>query len=445
MQCSFSSLGGISSSTAADPRARLGQAVLALVLTLVLLPSLAQADEAKPLSLGQALDLAKGRSQLLVAQQAAAEAARQMAIAAGQIPDPVLTVGVNNLPVNGSDAWSLTSDFMTMRSIGVMQEFTRSDKRTARAARYQREAELAETGSAVALAGIQSGTALAWLDVHFNQRIGTFLLAQQVEAGLQIEAADAAYRAARGPQADVFAARSAVAQIEDRSAQNDAQVAGARAQLARWIGPAASRPLGEAPSADSIGLDLRQLDAQLARHPQITMLSRQEELSMAEAEIARANKQADWSAALMYSQRGPDYSNMISVNFSIPLQWDQKDRQDREVAAKLALVDQARAQREEALREREAEVRVMVLDWQSKRQRLARYDSSLIPLAAERTRAALAAYRAGSGGLGSVLEARRNVIEVGVERLRLEQETARLWAQLTFLIPPRDGAAKAVR
>jgi outer membrane protein TolC len=420
--------------------------VLAVLFSmLVLLPSTTRADEAIPLSLGQAIELAKSRSQLLVAQQAAAAAARQMAIAAGKVPDPILTVGVNNLPVNGPDAWSLTDDFMTMRSIGVMQEFTRSDKRTARAARYEREADLAETGSVIALISIQSGTALAWLDVHFNQRIGTFLLAQQDEAGLQIEAADAAYRAARGPQADVFAARSAVAQIEDRVAQNDAEVAAARARLARWIGPAASRPLGETPSADSIGLDLQQLDAQLAHHPQITMLSRQEELSLAEAEIARANKQADWSAALMYSQRGPSYSNMISVNFSFPLQWDQKDRQDREVAAKLALVDQARAQREETLREHVAEVRVMVLEWQSKRQRLARYDSNLIPLAAERTRAALSAYRTGSTALSSVLEARRNAIDVGVERLRLELESARLWAQLNFLIPRNDGAAKAIR
>ena len=29
-------------------------------------------------------------------------------LAAGQLPDPVATLGVNNLPVNGPDAWSLT-------------------------------------------------------------------------------------------------------------------------------------------------------------------------------------------------------------------------------------------------------------------------------------------------------------------------------------------------
>jgi hypothetical protein len=42
------------------------------------------------------------------------------------------------------------------------------------------------------------------------------LRAQRTEAGLQIDAADAAYRGGRGTQADVFAARSMVAQIDDR-------------------------------------------------------------------------------------------------------------------------------------------------------------------------------------------------------------------------------------
>ena len=66
--------------------------------------------------------------------------------------------------------------------------------------------------------------------------------------------------------------------------------------------------------------------------------------------IAQTNKRADWSAELMFSQRGSAFSNMISINLSVPLQWDQKHRQDRELAAKLALVEQARAQTEEMTR-----------------------------------------------------------------------------------------------
>ena len=66
-----------------------------------------------------------------------------------------MTAGINNLPINGPDSFSLTRDFMTMRSIGVMQQFTRGDKREARAARFDREAEAAQAGRTSALANLQ--------------------------------------------------------------------------------------------------------------------------------------------------------------------------------------------------------------------------------------------------------------------------------------------------
>ena len=44
---------------------------------------------------------------------------------------------------------------------------------------------------------------------------------------------------------------------------------------------------------------------------------RQEAVAQAEADIAQADKKSDVSVELMYSQRGPAYSNMVSVNVSV--------------------------------------------------------------------------------------------------------------------------------
>jgi len=387
------------------------------------------------LTFDQALRLAQDRSRQLVAQDYAAASAREMAVAAAQLPDPTLTAGINNLPINGADKFSLTRDFMTMRSVGVMQEFTRDDKRQARAARFEREAEVAQAGRTQMLANLQRDTALAWLDRYYQERIREVLTAQRDEARLQVEAADAAYRGARGSQADVFAARTAVAQIEDRTAQADLQIATAKSRLARWIGDSASLPLGSAPAMDAATVESTGVEVHVLHHPQIDLLLKQEQVARAEVDVAQANKRADWSAELMYSQRGPAYSNMISINFSIPLQLDRKNRQDRELAAKLALIDQLQAQRDEVTREHVADVRTWLQQWRSSRDRLARYDSSLLPLAAERARAAAAAYRGGSAPLATVLEARRMEIDIRLERVRLEMENAGAWAQLEYLIP----------
>jgi outer membrane protein TolC len=142
----------------------------------------------------------------------------------------------------------------------------------------------------------------------------------------------------------------------------------------------------------------------------------------------------------MYSQRGPAFSNMISVNVSVPLQWDQKNRQDREIAAKLAMLDQARAEREDMLRAHTAEVRAMIAEWENDRERRSRYEREVLPLAAERTQATLAAYRGAKASITDVLLARRSEIDVRLQTLQLDMETARLWAQLNFLFPAGDLA-----
>lgn len=410
---------------------------LALFTQLIGLDARAQ----QALSLEQALRLAQERSRQLVAQDVGATASRQMAVAAGQLPDPVLKTGLSSLPISGPDRFSLTRDSFTMATVGVVQEFTRADKRSARAGRFAREAEVTEAGRAVALANLRRDTAMAWLDRLYQERMRELLQMQRAEAALQIEAAEAAYRGGRGMQADVFAARSAVAQIDDRVRQTNRQVATARTRLARWVGEDANLALGVPPGLAAVRLDAARLEAELAHHPQIALMVRQEALARAEAEVARANKRADWSVELTYSQRSAAYSNMVSVNLSIPWQWDPKNRQDREVSAKLALAEQMTAQREEATREQVAQTRAWLQEWQGNRDRLTHYDDALIPLASERTRAAIAAYRGGGGSLSAVLEARRMEIDARMDRLRLDMETAGLWAQLEYLIPAEHLAA----
>ncbi len=417
---------------------------LAMMLALLLNIS-ALRVHAAPLTLDNALRLAQDRSRQLPAQAAAAAASRELAVAAGQRPDPTLKVGLNNLPVDGPDRFSVSRDFMTMRSIGVMQEFPLEAKRKARSARFEREAEAAEAGRDLVLANLQRDTAMAWLDRHFQERLRDELVLQRDEARLQIDAADAAYRGGKGSQADVFAARSGVAQVEDRVAQTERQITTATTQLARWVGAPAFETLAAPPVLDAVPLRAEELDAQLAHHPQADALLRQEAVARADAELAQANKKPDVSVELMFSQRGSAYSNMVSVNLSVPLQWDPKNRQDREVSAKLARVEQVRAEREEATRAHVAETLAMLQEWRSDRERLTRYDASLLPLAAERTRAATAAYRGGTGPLVAVLEARRGEIDTRIERLRLEMDAARLWAQLKHLVPVGANAPAAAR
>jgi outer membrane protein TolC len=393
-----------------------------------------------PLTLAEAQRLAVERSRQVAGQDAGVFASREMAVAAGQLPDPMLKFGIDNLPIEGSDRFSLSRDFMTMRRIGVMQEFTRADKRRYRAERFEREAERGIAEKTATVATIQRDTALAWLDRYYAEAIAAVIREQSTEAGLEIEAADSAYRAGRGNQADVFAARSTVVLLEDRMSDTNRRIRTARTSLARWVGEAADAPLVGKPEIARIRLDVSTLDTQLAHHPQIAVMNKQVEIAESEVKIAQANQKSDWSVDLMYQKRGSAFSDMVSIGVAIPIQWDQKNRQNRELSAKLAMAAQAEAQRDEMLRGHIAEIRAQVEEWQTGLERGVRYERDLVGLARERTRAAVAAYRGGKATLAAdVLPARRNEIEVRMQALQLEMETAKLWAQLNFLIPDGDA------
>ena len=423
---------------------RRGIVIIAL-LAAALLPSPASAQAT--LSLADAQRIAVERSRQLAAQDAAIVASKEMAAAAGQLPDPVLKLGIDNLPIDGEDRYSLTRDFMTMRRIGVMQEFTRDDKRKLKVQRFDRETERAVTEKAVAVAALQKDTAIAWLERYYLERMRVVVAAQAAETNLEIEAAEGAYRAGRGTQVDLFTARASRIALDDRLSELDRRVRDARTALARWVGAAAEAPLAGKSDFTKVGLTSHTLDQEIERHPEIALLARQVAMAETEAQIAKANKQADWSLELAYQQRGPAFSNMVSVGVSIPLQWDQKNRQNRDLASKLALTERAKAQQEELVRAHIAEIRAMLNAWENGHERIARYERELVPLAQDRTQAALAAYRGAKGDLNSVLAARRNEIEVRTQTLQLEMDTARIWAQLNFLVPdgphemPADASA----
>lgn len=392
---------------------------------------------AQPLTLHEAQQIAISRSQLLVAHDAATQAAREMAIAAGQLPDPVLRAGIDNVPLSGAERFSLTRDFMTMRRIGVMQELTRADKRQLRAERAHRDGERIAAERVATLSEVQRETALAWIERGYTDEMLSLLRAQIDEAQLQVQGAELAFRSGRGAQADVFEARAATVDLEDRLRHTERQRQSANLALARWVGPehvarAAATPLSGRPDAAFEPA----LSAEYWRQsPRLGLLESQASAARTELRLAQANTRADWSVELMYSQRGSRYSDMVSVGVSVPLQVDRANRQDREVAAKLAMVVEAEARLEDARRAEQAVVGQLANEWTNGRLRLERLTNDLLPQARNRAEAALVAYRAGRGELSTVLGARRGELDARMRILALEADVSRVWAQLRYLVP----------
>ena len=406
-----------------------------LVVAMLFAPPAAQADELPSLSLAEAIRLASEQSPQMAAQRSAITAAEQATASARQLPDPKAIVGIDNLPVTGPDAWSLTSDFMTMRKIGVMQDFPGAGKRELKGKLAERVTAKEQAMLVDVQAALRRDVASAWVDRYFAERMESVVDQQMAEVQLQIDAMRAGLKAGKTQPADLLATQLNLQMLLDKHAEFEKQAARAKAMLSRWLGAVAARPLApfKLPVVPS---EQGTLADHIAHHPHVQALERQVDVAQTEAALAKAAANPDWSLEFAYQQRGPTFSNMISVQVSIDLPLFQKRRQNRDLAAKLALVEQARDLKEDAIRQHLAEAQAAAADWDAATSRLKRFDDSLLPLSKQRAEAALAAYRGGRGDLTPVLQARRDELDIKLQQLQLTGDQARAYAQLLYFLPP---------
>ena len=123
---------------------------------------------------------------------------------------------------------------------------------------------------------------------------------------------------------------------------------------------------------------------------------------------------------------------MVSVGVTIPLAIAPGERLDREAAAKLALVQKAEAELAEAMRTTVAEYQGLRSDDQRLQERVERYRTSVVSVAAQRTSAVTAAYRSNQASLVVLFEARHAEVDTRRKLLGLQRDLARIRVQLAF-------------
>jgi outer membrane protein TolC len=390
---------------------------------------------AQVLTLEEALRFGEAQSPRLAAQRSAVAATGEQVGRAGELPDPKLRFGIENLPVTGPDRFSYDTDSMTMRTIGVMQEFPNAAKREARNVRAERQRDVERAGLGAQQTMLARDITASWLEVHYAERSRQALerLARQFQ--LQVDTLGAGVARGRQTTADAFMVRGALEQANDRLIEQERAIEKARIMLAALIGEDARRPLGPPPETTRFLHPREHLVARLTEHPELRVFEEREALARAEVEVARSTAKSDWSLEVGYGYRRPTFDNMLTVMVSMDLPWQKERRQDRDIAARLAEVDQARATRENARRMHEAEVRGWLADFDTAHRRIERFERVLAPLARDRAAAALAAYQGGRGELGPVLEAQRAITETELGLFQALAERAKAWASLNYLYP----------
>lgn len=409
------------------------------VIALALASTFAEA-QTSALSLEQALQMATQRSASSQASAASVQASREMAAKSDQLPDPMLKFGIDNLPVNGPDKFSLTRDFMTQRRVGIEQQWVSSDKRTARAERGLRAVETEEASYLTNVAKVREETAIAWINVLYAQRTVELLKALENETSQDLTTGQAALRGGKVGASDVLQAQLTLSKAQDSTRKGEQALRTARTALSRWVATPVESVAGTLPALMShvSNLPVEELEKY---HPMLLTARRAITLADAETTVASRERNPDWSFEASYAQRGSQYSNMMSFGVSIPLPVNRSQKQDRDIAEKSALGTKARMQYEDALRELQAEIQDQSLTLTSLKERTTQLKSQLLPTASQQVEVATAAYRSGTGSLAAVFNAKRMALDAQMQILDVEKEAATTWAKLEYHVIPHNQVA----
>lgn len=404
-----------------------------LLAAFVAIPSAASAA-AHDVSLTQAVRRAVEHAPLLDARRATVEAACQESYRAAALPDPTLSIGIDNLPVTGADAFDTRIDEMTMKKIGLRQEIPSRAKRDARQTLANRQIDEAQAQSGAEDLAIRRAAAESWIDLWAAQQQQAALQTLREQAAMAAKLVKARVAGGSESVSDALAAEAAVLELDNRIEAALASKAAAQAALARWLGEDAIEATDDAPDFTALPISKERLLGAIERLGQLLPVNAQVESAAAAIDMARAEKHPDWNIGASYGQRAGGRSDMLMLEVGIGLPLFGRNRQDRGIAAREADYQAALAMREDSRRRQTARLRADIAQWEGLKRQVALHETSLLPLARDRSATALAVYRAG-GELRPWLDARRDELAVHLSHAEHLSELGRSWAALAFLLP----------
>ncbi|MGB4858878.1 MAG: TolC family protein [Dokdonella sp.] len=430
-----------SSLVAAAPMARTWRtrivARIAILAVLTLVPASPAIAAEGPLSLEDAVSRAVERAPMLLARDASQRSASEELLRADALPDPKLTFGVQNFPIGGPDAFTVSEDRMTMRRIGLSQTLPSRAKRDARRQLAQALVEQADAETLTTTLDVQRATAKAWVQLWGAQKGRDLLEDLRDQAGLAVRATRARLSGGGGSASDALAARGTELELQNRIDDADARIEQARAGLQRWLGELPTTSISAPPDFAEEPVPQNQLLANLDQLGQLLSWDAQEASADAALALARAEKSPDWSVGAGLARRGAGASNVAWLELGVDLPLFAGNRQDRGISARSADLEAVRATREEARRAQTELVRKSFARWEGLGLQVVRSRDGLLPLTHDRSRTALSAY-SGGASLQDWLNARRDEIDTRLEYADLLAAWGQAWADLAYLLPQKE-------
>ncbi|MEH5099428.1 TolC family protein [Atlantibacter hermannii] len=409
------------------------QTTLSLWLGGVLLVLTSAAAQAAALSLEQTLDLAQRYSAELSASRNQVRAFGAMADSARQLPDPELKFGIENLPVQGSNARRFTREGMTMQRVGVMQTFVSADKRERKADTLLAQSASASAQEQVIRAQLQRDTAQAWLDLALSEKAAQAARQLLKETGRQIPVQRSGVASGSAAASSTLALQSALSAMRDNLTLAERDVSLAQTRLYQLTGETFDGVAGALPRYQRLPAEPQTLEQGVSVHPEVVLAAREADVAKARSAQSAVASKPDVGVEVYYARRAEAYGDLAGVMFTVGMPIFQSHRQDKDYAADVSRAMEANDRLSQATRDRVALVRSLVAEYQAAQTLWRRKQEEIVPLSQQRLLVVTAEYRSGQATLDAVLDARRSLLDAQLSAINAEKEMAQRWAAVRYL------------
>jgi outer membrane protein TolC len=412
---------------------------LSLWLSGVLFAVSVSAAHAAEFSLQQTLAAAEHYSAELSANRNQSNALNAMADSARELPDPKLKFGIENVPVQGGNSHRFTREGMTMQRIGIMQDYVSEEKRDRKA-----ETILAQSASSAAKAEVirvtlQRATAQAWLDLALSQKILATAQKLVAETERQVSVQKATVASGGTPASSVVDLRMALLGMQDKVTLAQRDLVLAQTRLLQLTGEKIDNTSGALPRYQRLPADPAVLEENVGQHPEVIEAAREADVAKARSAQSEVAAQPNVGVEVYYAHRADDYDDMAGVMFTVDLPLFKSHRQDKDLAADMSRSMEANDQLALANRERVAQVRTLVAQYQAAQTLWQRQQEEILPLQRQRVSLIEAQYRSGQSTLSDLLNARRTLLDTELTAHSAEKTVAETWAAIRYLTPQEDN------
>jgi outer membrane protein TolC len=415
------------------------------------------------LSLGEAVKAAQLNDPWLVGNRHSQDAIESMSVAAGTLPDPKVSLGLANMPL---DTFDFNQEPMTQFKLGVTQMFPRGDSLAVKKKQLEAIGSQFPYQRLNRKAKIVVTVSQLWMDAYNAQESIELIENDRPLFEQLADVAEASYSSAFGKtrQQDIIRAQLELTRLDDRLTVLKQKQEMSMEKLSEWLSEQFSEQYSDSATAETtpswsrlkleknlpdikmlqktLYLANKEVNPQeffeyLSKHPSLIALDRKIEASKIGIDLAREKYKPEWGLNASYGyrdedQNGKDRADFVSLGISFDLPYFTSNRQDKEVQSSVS-------QSEAVKTKKWALLRKMIAGFEKTRAKLHRlnerqllYRDLLLPQMNEQAEASLTAYTNDDGDFAEVVRSRIAELNAQIAALGIYVERQKSIIELNY-------------